>query len=206
MKGFHDREIVGRWGIVVLYLLLCVLYFLPPNMPYKVAYPLLLLTLVSLWGHTPMLSLALGFSALGDVCGAEGALLFQIGAFAVAQICYFVLLFGRLPKQPFRRIALASIMPIVLCAIALAVIIPAIELVVMRVAVVAYALLIGAMVTVATLSNSWRVRIGAYLFVLSDFMLAYLIFLSPNGVLMNVSLALYFAGQLLLWLGLQSRA
>ena len=97
-------------------------------------------------------------------------------------------------------------MPLILCAIAIVCIVPAIEFVVVKVAVVAYALLIGSMATLATLSNSWSVRIGAYLFVLSDFMLAYLIFLSPNGALMNVSLALYFAGQLLLWLGLQNKA
>lgn len=206
MKRVSDRQGLGRWGIVVLYLLLCALYFAPITAPYKVAYPLILLTIVSLWGGTPLLSLALGFSALGDVCGAEGALLFQIGAFAVAQICYSVLLFGRLPKQPFRRIALASIMPLILCAIAVVCIVPAIEFVVVKVAVVAYALLIGSMATLATLSNSWSVRIGAYLFVLSDFMLAYLIFLSPNEVLIKVSLALYFAGQLLLWLGLQNKA
>jgi hypothetical protein len=49
------------------------------------------------------------------------------------------------------------------------------------------------------------VRLGAMLFMLSDFTLAYALFVSSGPWLLGGSLALYFAGQLLLWLGLTRR-
>lgn len=197
---------VGRWGIVVLYLALCGLYFLPIVAPYKLTYPLLALTLASLWSRTPsMLTLALAFSALGDLLGAMGYLLPQIGAFAVAQVCYIVLLGRQIPKPvSLSRVALASVLPLMLCVAALMSTLPAVEGWFLGVGVVLYALLIGAMVCVAMLSGGWLIRAGALLFMFSDFLLAYAIFVTPAPALLNVSLTLYFLGQLLLWSGAQN--
>lgn len=193
-----------RWGVVGLYLLLCVLYFSPIAAPYKLTYPLSLLTLVSLLGGKfPLLTAALAFSAVGDFCGDSGYLLLQIAAFGVAQICYLTLIRRQIQKPSPKRAILAAIAPVTLCVVTFVGIVPAVEEGVVKVGVVVYALLIGLMTTLAFASKSWTVGLGALLFMLSDFILAILIFLTPVPHLSLVSLALYFAGQILLWLGLQ---
>jgi uncharacterized membrane protein YhhN len=83
-------------------------------------------------------------------------------------------------------------------------ILPAIGAGTVKVGVVIYALLLGTMATLAALTKSWCVRIGAMLFILSDFTLAYAIFVFSPPLLLSGSLVLYFAGQLLLWLGLRN--
>lgn len=189
--------------MAALYVVLCGLYFSPLDLPYKLVYPLSWLTLSSLFCHTPMLTLALACSALGDWFGATGGLLWQIGAFALAQICYLLLLLRRREgKVTVGRVAVAALIPLALMVVTAIYFVPAINEGVVKVGVVVYALLIGAMTTVARLSKSWLIEIGAVLFMLSDFMLAQQIFVASNPQLLRLSLAFYFAGQLLLWLGL----
>lgn len=186
-----------------LYVVLCGLYFSPIAAPYKLTYPLLWLTCASLFCHRPIFTLALIFSALGDWFGATGGLIWQIGAFALAQICYLLLLLRcREGKVTVGRVAVAALIPLALMVVTAIYFVPAINEVVVKVGVVVYALLIGAMTTVAQLSKSWFIGVGAVLFMLSDFMLAQQIFVASNPQLLRLSLAFYFAGQLLLWLGL----
>lgn len=191
---------------MALYLLLCGLYFSPIAAPYKQVYPLLLLTLCSLRHKSPLLTLALVCSALGDLFGTLGSLLPQIGAFALAHIGYFLVLRRLVSKTSPRAVALAAALPAVLCLVAYLAILPAIEGAIIQLCIVGYTLLIGAMTTTALLTGNRKVGLGATLFALSDLLLAYLIFLSPNNSLLCLSLLLYFAGQLLLWLGLTDRS
>ena len=186
---------------MVLYLLLCGLYFAPIAAPHKLVYPMGLLTLYSLRHRSPLLTLALACSALGDLFGDLGTLLPQIGAFAMAQLCYILTLRRLVPKVSLRSILLAAALPVVLCLVTYIVILPAIGTPIIKFGVVGYSLLIGAMVATALLSGRWMVGLGAVLFVLSDLLLAFLIFLVPSHTLQSLSLVLYFAGQLLLWLG-----
>ncbi len=189
---------------MVLYLLLCGLYFLPIAAPCKMVYPLLLLTLCSLHNHNPLLSIALACSALGDLFGTMGSLLPQIGAFALAHICY-ILTFRRLVSNPsLRTIVLATAFTAIACLMVYLAIIPAIESPIVKLCVVGYTLLIGTMTAMALITGRWKVGVGATLFVLSDLLLAFFIFLAPNHELL--SLSLYFAGQLLIWLGATERA
>ena len=202
MDRFSDKRTLFRWGVVALYLLLCVFYFAPVSAPYKLTYPLLLLTAASLWSRTPLLTLALAFSTLGDYFGATGGLLWQIGSFGAAHLCYLLLIARPCHRPTPAALGAAALLPTLLCAVAFATITPAIEWGVLKAGVVAYALLIGAMTTTAGLSGSWLVRMGALLFMLSDFVLAHSLFVSPHSPLLFLSL--YFAGQLMLWLGLQT--
>lgn len=204
MNKFCNKISSFGWGVVALYWVLCGLYFAPIAAPYKLVYPLALLTVASLRSRNPMLTVALAFSALGDFFGATGVLILQIGAFAVTQICYLVVLGRQTARHPLKHIALAAAVPVALCVVALVAIVPAIEWGAIKVGAVLYALLLGSMTTLAALAEGWCVKIGALMFMLSDFMLAHLIFVSPDAALLKVSLALYFAGQLLLWLGLHS--
>lgn len=205
MRSNEHSGSLGRWGIVVLYVLLCGLYFSPIAAPYKIVYPLVLLTISSLGAREPLLTLALAFSALGDLCGAEGELLLQMGAFAAAQVCYLVLFARRITRPSSSRLVLAMLVPTLLLESAFVAIIPAIEDSVVAIGAVVYALLIGAMVTLAGLSKGVAAWIGATLFVLSDFALAYSLFVAPNATLLHLSLVPYFAAQILLWLGLGKR-
>lgn len=207
MNKFSNRLSWGRWGVIVLYLLLCALYFSPIAAPYKLTYPLLLLTIVSLFRcESPLLTVALAFSAVGDFCGTTGNLLLQIAAFGVTQICYLLLIWRQIQKPSPKRAILAAIVPVILCVVVFVGIVPAIEVGVVKVGVALYALLIGLMTTLAVSSKSWTMGIGALLFMLSDFILAILIFLTPVTHLSMVSLMLYFAGQLLMWQSLQKGA
>ncbi len=187
---------------MVLYLLLCGLYFAPIAAPHKLFYPLLLLTLCSLRHRSPLLTLAFACSALGDLFGSLGTLLPQIGAFAMAQLCYILTLRRLVPKVSLRSILLAAVLPAVLCLVTYIAILPTIGAPIIKFGVVGYSLLIGAMVAIALLTGRQKMGLGAALFVLSDLLLAFLIFLAPNHTLQSISLVLYFAGQLLLWLGI----
>lgn len=186
---------------MVLYLLLCGLFFAPIAAPHKLVYPMALLTLYSLRHRSPLLTLALACSALGDLFGSLGSLLLQIGAFALAQLCYLLVLRRLVPKVSLRSILLAAALPAVLCLATYIIILPAIGALIIKFGVVGYSLLIGAMVATALLTGRWKVGLGATLFVLSDLLLAFLVFLAPNHTLQSLSLVLYFAGQLLLYLG-----
>ena len=205
-KTNRNRFLLGVWGIGVLYLVLCVLFFAPTTAPYKLAYPLAFLTLVSfVEGGTSLLTLALALSALGDFWGASRELLLQIGAFSVAQVCYLLLIARGLPRRSVGQIVSAVLLPVALIVIAIIAILPVGVMGAVKVGVIVYSLLIGAMVTFALLSQRWSVRIGAMLFMFSDFTLAYAIFVAPTPPLLYGSLALYFVGQWLLWLGLRQR-
>ncbi|MBO5805516.1 MAG: hypothetical protein J6R10_01495 [Tidjanibacter sp.] len=203
MKTNYNRNLWLRWGVPALYLVLCGLYFSPIATPYKLTYPLLWLTCASLFCRRPIFTLALIFSALGDWFGATGGLIWQIGAFALAQLCYLLLLLHRREgRVTLWRVVAAALVPMALMVATICRFVPAIDEGVVKVGVVVYALLIGSMATVALLSKSWLIGGGAVLFMLSDFLLAQQIFVTSNPLLLNVSLALYFAGQLLLWVGL----
>jgi uncharacterized membrane protein YhhN len=135
------------------------LYFSPIAAPHKLTYPLLLLTISSVASRKPTLTLALAFSALGDLCGSTGALLPQIVAFGVAQVCYIVLFCkiasSRTPKLWPTLGAL--LIPLTLCTIAFISIIPQVASQTLQIAVVVYALVIGSMAFCAGLSGSWLV-------------------------------------------------
>ena len=204
MNKICDRTTWGRWGVVALFGALCLLYFSPIAAPHKLTYPLLLLTISSVASRKPTLTLALAFSALGDLCGSTGALLPQIGAFGVAQVCYIVL-FCKIARSRTPKLwptLGALLIPLTLCTIAFVGIIPQVASQTLQIAVVVYALVIGSMAFCAGLSGSWLVWLGATLFMVSDFLLAHALFVSPHSPLLFLSL--YFAGQLLLWLGLQT--
>lgn len=195
----------GKWGVVTLYILLCVLYFAPIAAPYKLAYPLLFVTIASISSRQPLLMLALAFSAVGDLCGSIGELFFQIGAFGVAHLCYIVLLckVARSRKHKLYTTMVALIIPITLCALAFIGIIPNISSQPLQIAVVVYAVAIGCMTFMAGLSGSCLVWIGAILFMASDFLLASSLFVAQLSH--YIYLIPYFVGQLLLWLGLQNK-
>lgn len=203
MNKFWTKIVFGGWGISVLYVLLCLLFFSSIKAPHKLTYPLVLLTIASLRGRNRLLVLALAFSALGDFFGSIGELLPQIGAFGAAHIFYLLLLYkaARNTTHKLWHTVIALLIPLTLCIIAFASIIPHVHNQTIQIAVAVYAVVIGCMTFVAGLSESHLVRIGAILFMVSDFLLAEALFVRhlPNYLYLTP----YFAGQMLLWIGLQ---
>ena len=57
---------------------LAVLYFIPADIPHKIAFPLAALTAASLWLCPWQISLALAASAAGDLAGSFGNLIVQM--------------------------------------------------------------------------------------------------------------------------------
>lgn len=207
MSKYSKHTTLGKAVVATIYIALCVLYFSAVNAPAKLAYPVGWLAVATLCGGgTPLLILALVCSALGDIFGTTGQLLPQIGAFAVAQICYLAMMArgSNLKTTPTRKLIAAALIPLTLLVVALTVIIPkAAGVAFLVVATTLYALLIGTMVFFAGLSDSWTVKMGALLFMLSDFMLAISLFATPISA--TIYLPPYFLGQILLWWGLVNR-
>ena len=119
---------------------------------------------------------ALAVSALGDVLGGQWLLLPQIGAFAVAQILYAVA-FAGLARMDVRRLPLLAL-PLTIAVVASVKIVPAVSGV-MQWAIVGYMCLIMSMGVCAVflkMKGWWCVIVGSLLFMLSDSIIAWNIF------------------------------
>ena len=83
----------------ILFILLAVLYFLPVDLPFKIAYPLVILAILSPWILPWQMCLAMFFSAAGDAAGAYGSFILQTGFFALAQIMLIVFFISRAIRE-----------------------------------------------------------------------------------------------------------
>ena len=88
-----------------LFLAAALLYFFPVGIPHKLAFPLIIITVSSLWLCPWQITLALGCSALGDWLGDEGHFIGQMAAFAAAHIGYILFFVKRYHTkvEPDRR-------------------------------------------------------------------------------------------------------
>lgn len=202
-----NNRYIGKIGVVLVYLLLCGLYFTPLSAPAKLCYPMVWLTVVSLGSRMWWLTLALSFSTIGDLFGIMGELLAQIGAFGVAQVCYIIQLYqyNTLHTTSTKSIVRATILPIILLTTALIVTFPHIETTILKIGVVVYGATIATMVFFACLSGSLLSKVGSVCFMLSDFVLALSLFTSPHPAAPLIYLPLYWLGELLLWWGITLR-
>lgn len=148
---------------------------------------------------------ALAVSALGDVLGGQWLLLPQIGAFAIAQVLYAVA-FAGLARWNVRRLPLLAL-PLTIAVVAAVKIVPAVSGV-MQWAIVGYMCLIMSMGVCAVfvkMKGWWCVTVGSLLFMLSDSIIAWNIFVErvPHaGVLI---MSTYYAAQGLMSLAILRR-
>ena len=75
----------------LVFILLAALDFTAIDVPAKMTFPLLWLSLAALWQRHWALAAALFSSFLGDVMGWKNELIPQIGFFALAQILYIII-------------------------------------------------------------------------------------------------------------------
>lgn len=192
-----------------LFLALVVMYYLPVPVAHKLCFPVALLCIASLWLTRWEITCALLFSALGDLAGSCGNFLLQIASFAVAHI-FFITFFMRryLSKVEMDRkftmkakgyLAMMGFCIALLLVIVFVKVVPAVPEGILRIGVSIYAILICLMLFCAMLQRSSLYALGALLFVMSDFMLAWNKFIEPVPCREILVLGTYFMAQWLLF-------
>lgn len=190
-------------SINIVFVALAILYFSPLQLPSKLAYPVAFLGLMALLDCKRigfLMPMGLVLSALGDWQGTQGNFLGQMGCFGlahVAYICYFV---SRLKGKFDYRNAIGYAIPcIVIGGFALIKVVPMVPPGIVKVGVIIYCLLILTMLWTALMQKDWLFALGATLFVLSDFILAWNKFVSPIDHASWLIMLPYYGAQGLLY-------
>lgn len=189
---------------------LAALYFIPADIPFKIAFPLAFLTLASLWMCPWKISLALLFSTLGDLAGNCGNLILQMGSFAVTHIMmiwFFVERYrtkverdGKLTEKARGYTYVICFSCAVLAGLAFTAIVRNTPAGMIRIGTGVYTLMISAMLALALLQRSSLYALGAVLFVFSDFILGWEIFREPIENSKWLIMVPYYLGQWLIYI------
>ncbi|MCM1503057.1 MAG: lysoplasmalogenase [Bacteroidales bacterium] len=219
---------LGLLLVAVLYTVLCMVYFLPADLPHKIALPLLFLSVVSVWMLPWQMRLAMAFSCLGDLLGSMHSFPGQMGAFTIAHVSMMIYFGGRFRdfcnrdrrnnddtidgygvccRNSVMKVLVDHYNIIVLLAVvclgtfSFMTIVPAAPEGFLRYGVAGYCVVISLMFLAAMLQRCALFAAGASLFVFSDMVLGWNRFVSPvecSGYLVMVP---YYLGQLLLFAG-----
>lgn len=197
------------FGTTGLFVALTVLFFLPVNIPHKLALPVFTLFLAGLWLIPWQMCLAMLCSALGDYMGTCGNFIGQMGFFALAHIWIIVYFIKRYRNkvEPDRKLtakakgyaAMVLICVCILLYIAFSRIMPGAPAGIERTGASCYAVIICTMLTLGLLQRSSLYALGAVLFVFSDFILAWNRFVEPIPYRDYLVLVTYFLAQWLLF-------
>ena len=185
--------------ISAIYFLLVALFFSPYTIAYKLAFPLAFLTFSALILSPWPIVLAMFFSALGDYMGVCHNFWGQMGGFALAHIAY-IIFFGLMCRRDgsSRGMKWKSGIVILYGLVAGSFILPHVHGP-LQIGVSAYILLILAMCILAWRQRNPYYALGAWLFVLSDTVLAwnkFVFHIEGAGYLIMVP---YYLGQWILF-------
>ena len=194
----------------ILYLFLSIFYFSPILLQGKTAFPLASLAIVSLWLCPWQMTAAMACSAIGDLAGAFGNFILQMGAFAAAHI-FLISFFMKRYREKVEKdrkltdkakgyTLLIILMSITIAGFAFSEIIPNAPEGIIRIGTGIYTVLICTMLVLALLQRSSLYALGALLFVFSDFILAWNKFTAPienAGLLIMIP---YYLGQWLIYI------
>lgn len=194
----------------ILYLFLSIFYFSPILLQGKTAFPLASLAIVSLWLCPWQMTAAIACSAIGDLAGAFGNFILQMGAFAAAHI-FLISFFMKRYREKVEKdrkltdkakgyTLLIILMSITIAGFAFSEIIPNAPEGIIRIGTGIYTVLICTMLVLALLQRSSLYALGALLFVFSDFILAWNKFTAPienAGLLIMIP---YYLGQWLIYI------
>ena len=197
------------FAVTGLFLCLTALFFSPVAIPHKLCLPMGVLVVSSLWLTPWEVFMALFFSILGDWFGSCGIFLAQMGAFAVGHVFYILFFVRRFHRkvEPDRKMtakARGYLMMLSICVLSLLVlvfvrVVPCAPAGVMRIGVAIYSVLICIMLLTALLQRSLFYALGALLFVISDFILAWNKFVEPVPYRDILVLGTYLSAQWLLF-------
>ena len=193
------------YAVTVLFLCLSVLFFAPVPIPHKLCLPMGVLVVSSLWLTPWEIFMALFFSILGDWFGSCGSFLPQMGSFAVGHMFYILFFIRRFLCKVERDRKMTAkakgyFMMLAICVLALmtmvfAKVVPCVPSGVLRIGVSIYAVLICTMLFSALLQRSMFYAVGALLFVISDFILAWNKFVEPVPYRDALVLGTYLSAQ-----------
>lgn len=204
INKIHVKSAV--FGATWVFLLLVALFFAPVDLPHKLFLPVGFLFAASLWLTSWEITLALLFSALGDLAGTYDNFLLQMGSFAIGHVFYIIFFIRRFVRKsgPMTAKAKGYLTMLGICIAALMVlvfikVVPGAPAGVLRAGVGVYAVIICVMLFTALLQRSSLYALGALLFVVSDFILAWNKFVEPVPYRDILVLGTYFAAQWLLF-------
>lgn len=183
----------------IVYFLLVALYFSPYAIAYKLTFPLAFLTLVSLRLSPWPIVMAMFFSALGDYMGVCHNFWGQMGSFALAHLAYIFFFFQRYIKDKSSKgtkwkLGITGLYGLIVGAIIISHVQGALQL-----GVSVYILLILSMCILAWMQKNPYYTLGAWLFVLSDTVLAWNKFVSHIGWASYLIMVPYYLGQWVLF-------
>lgn len=192
-----------------VFLAFAVLFYLPVSIPHKLVFPVATLFIASLWLTPWQICAALFFSALGDWFGTCGNFVAQMGSFAVAHLFYIWFFVKRyftkvehdkkLSARAKGYLAMVLFCVLSLLTVAFTVVAPNAPAGIVRVGVCIYTVVISAMLIGGMLQRSTLYALGAIMFVLSDFILAWDRFVEPVPYRDYLILITYFLAQWLLF-------
>ena len=169
-------------------------------LPYKVAWPVLLLSLATFlsrrWELLPF-GFAFLFSAAGDAVGASGLFIPQMAFFALAHVAYVCWFLPR-ARRRLRAVSLAVTVP--LLVFLFAAIVPEAPFPAERIGVAVYGLVIAAMLYSALQYDgacAAGFRCAALLFVFSDAVIAWNRFIGPVPARTWIVMTTYYLAQYL---------
>lgn len=193
-----------------LFICACVTVFLPIDIIHKITFPVGILTLASLWLCPWQITLALLFSVIGDYMGSCGQFIGQMGFFAAAHIMYVIYFIRRYLEKVERDrklsmkakgyLAMVCFCVAGLLATSIFKIAPLAPAGLVRIGVIIYTVVICFMLVMALLQRSSLFALGAVLFVFSDFILAWNMFVEPVPHSRYMILVPYFLAQWLLFI------
>lgn len=205
LKDNHVKPAV--FTATSFFLFFAITLFSPLRLPHQICIPVGVLCLASLWLTPWEITLALLFSAAGDLAGDCGNFLAQMGSFAIAHILYIVFFIRRFIRKGTKMTAKMQgfLMMLGFCIISLLIlvhvrIVPEAPAGLIRIGTGIYAVVICLMLMTALLQRSLLYALGAMLFVISDFVLAWNMFVEPIPNAGIILMGTYYAAQWLLFI------
>jgi alkenylglycerophosphocholine/alkenylglycerophosphoethanolamine hydrolase len=160
----------------------------------------------SFWLTPWEITLALVFSIIGDYAGSCHNFMAQMGSFAVAHLFYVMFFIRRFIRKDYKLtskmkgyLLMLGICTAALLAFVFVKIVPSAPAGVIRVGVSIYAMLICTMLYTALMQRSSLYALGALLFVISDFILAWNKFIEPVPYRTVLVIGTYLSAQWLLF-------
>lgn len=213
MKGLHLKEQYIKTAALAetgIFISLVLIFFLPIDIPHKLAFPVFTLFIAGLWLLPWQMCLAMLCSALGDYMGSCGNFIGQMGFFALAHIwiiSYFIKRYKE-KVEPDRKLtakAKGYMTMVIFCTLALltiafTVILPGAPQGIEKIGASCYAVIISTMLLLGLLQRSSLYALGAVLFVFSDFILAWNRFVEPVPYRNYLVLGTYYLAQWLLFI------
>lgn len=206
----EDRSAIIALSSSLLFLITATIFFVPVDIAYKISIPVGILTIASLWLCPWQITLALACSAAGDFMGACGNIIAQMAFFAAGHI-WFILYFIKRYREKVEHdrkltakakgyLIMVGFCSIVLLVAVILKIAASAPTGILQIGTIIYAVIICGMMFMALIQRSCLFAVGAMLFVFSDFILSWNMFIEPIPYGTYIVMITYYLAQWLLFI------